>query len=271
MTPPPPVPTFSARASPADVFQGLGLIFRAWNLIFRTPALLKLSALCAAVTLVALGALFVLLWLYAPDLLGWMWTRPEPWYGRALWYLVLVLLFLVLLVVGANVVVPVVLAPLQDPLSELTEARCGGYTPPPPFRLGAFLQGLATGLGHTLARVFLLLLGLAVIFPLNLLPVVGSMAWTVLGTLWTMLWLAGEHLAAPMTRHQYPFAEVRRVLRQRWLLCLGFGAGVYVLLWVPLLNTFFLPVAIVGGTLLYRGLLATGGVPPPPSAGPAGK
>ncbi len=270
MTPPSPVPTFSVRPGPADVFQGLGLIYRAWRLIFRTPPLLRLSALCAAVTLVALGGLFALLWVYAPELLGGLWTRPEPWYGRALWYLVLGLMFLVLLVVGANVVLPVVLAPLQDPLSELTEQQCGGYTAPP-FRLGSFLQGLATSVGHTLARVFFLLLGLGVLFPLNLLPVVGNMAWTVLGSLWTVLWLAGEHLAAPMTRHQYPFAEVRRVLRQRWLLCLGFGAGVYVLLWVPLLNSFFLPVAVVGGTLLYRGLLAAGNVPPPPSSRPAGK
>ncbi|MCY1081180.1 EI24 domain-containing protein [Archangium lansingense] len=270
MTHPSPVPTFSNRAGPADVIQGLGLIYRAWSLIFRTPALMRLSALCAAVTLVTLGALFVLLWMYSPDMLGWMWTRPEPWYAQAVWYLVLVLLFLVLLVVGANVVVPLVLAPLQDPLSELTEAQCGDFTAPP-FRLGSFFRGLATGVGHTLSRIFFLVLGLAVLFPLNLIPVVGSIAWTVLGAVWTMLWLGGEHLAAPMTRRLYPFAEVRQVLRQRWLLCLGFGAGVYVLLWVPILNSLFLPVAIVGGTLLYRGLLAAGSVPPPPSSGLVGK
>jgi len=159
--------------------------------------------------------------------------------------------------------VPLVLAPLQDPLSELTEEQCGGYRSPP-FQVGTFLRGLVLGVTHTLARVFFLLLGLAVLLPLHLVPGVGSVAWAVLGTLWTMLWLAGEHLAAPMTRHHYPFGEVRQVLRQRWPLCLGFGTGVYVLLWVPLLNNFFLPVAVVGGTLLYRGLLAVGNVPPPP-------
>jgi CysZ protein len=259
-----PVPTLSARPGPADFFQGLALLPRSWGLIFRTPRLLGLSALCALVTLVALGALAVLLGTYTPELLGWLWTRPEAWYGRVLWYVLLALMFLVLLVVGANVVLPLVLAPLQDPLSERTEELCGNYTSPP-FQLGSFLQGLVTSVAHTLARVFFLLLGLAVLFPLNLLPVVGNMAWTVLGTLWTMLWLAGEHLAAPMTRHGYSFAEVRRALRGRWLLCLGFGAGVFVLLWVPILNSFFLPVAVVGGTLLYRGLLAVGNVPPPPS------
>ncbi|WP_257459908.1 EI24 domain-containing protein [Archangium lipolyticum] len=264
-----PVPTFSARPGPADFFQGLALLLRSWSLIFRTPRLLGLSALCALVTLVALAALAVLLGAYTPELLGWLWTRPEAWYGRIFWYLILTLMFLILFVVGANIVLPVVLAPLQDPLSERTEELCGNYTSPP-FQLGPFVQGLLTSVAHTLARIFFLLLGLAVLFPLNLVPVAGNTAWTVLGTLWTMLWLAGEHLAAPMTRHGYRFAEVRRVMRQRWLLCLGFGAGVFVLLWVPILNSFFLPVAVVGGTLLYRGLLVVGNVPPPPSQ-PIGK
>jgi CysZ protein len=265
MSSPSPIPSFSARAGPADFFQGVALLGRAGGLIFRSPRLLGLSALCALVTLVALGGLLVLLWVYTPELLGWMWARPEPWYGRVLWYLLLALLFLILLVVGANITLPVVLAPLQDPLSELTEDLCGDATSPP-FRLGAFLQGLVTSVAHTLARVFFLLLGLALLFPLNLIPVAGSMMWTVLGTLWTMLWLAGEHLAAPMTRHGYPFTEVRKAMRQRWLLCLGFGVGVYFLLWIPLLNIFFLPVAVVGGTLLYRGLRAVGDISPPPAS-----
>jgi CysZ protein len=159
------------------------------------------------------------------------------------------------------------LAPLQDPLSEATEALCGG-APSPPFRPATFLRGLVTSVSHTLARLFFLVLGLVVLLPLNLIPGLGSILWTVLGSLWSMMWMAGEHLAAPMTRHLYPFSEVRRMLRERRALCLGFGAGVYLLLWVPVLNTFFLPVAIVGGTLLYRGLLAAGHLRPAPAARP---
>jgi CysZ protein len=263
MSTPSPVPTFAPRAGPGDFFQGLSLVLRAWRLIFRTPRLRTLSALGALLTLVVLGALIVLSWTFTPWLLGEFWTRPTAWFALALWQLVRGLLFLVLLVIGANVVVPLVLAPLQDPLSERTEELCGGFTPEP-FEPGAFLRGLLTGLGHTLARLLVLLLGLGVLAPLNFLPGVGSVAWGVTSWLWTALWLAGEHLAAPMTRHLYPFAQVRQTLRQRWLLCLGFGTGVALLFWLPLFNSFFLPVAVVGGTLLYRGLLAAGSVPPPP-------
>ena len=264
MTPPSPVPVFAPRAGPRDFFQGLSLVPRAWGLIFRTPRLRTLSTLGALLTLAVLVGLVVLTWTFAPSLLGDLWTRPTAWLALALWQLVRGLLFLVLLVVGANVVVPLVLAPLQDPLSERTEELCGGFTPPP-FQPGAFLRGLAISVAHTLARILLLLLGLAVLAPLHLLPGVGSAAWVVASTLWTALWVAGEHLAAPMTRQLYPFAQVRRVLRQRWALCLGFGTGISLLFWLPLFNSFFLPVAVVGGTLLYRGLLAAGSVPPPPA------
>ncbi|MDY7228432.1 EI24 domain-containing protein [Hyalangium rubrum] len=263
---PTPIPDFTPRPTAAsDFFQGVGLLGRAFGLIFRTPKLFLLSALCAVVTLVSLVVLVVLLWTYTPELISNFFARPESWYGKGLWYLVVFLTFVVGLVVGANALPPLLLAPLQDPISETTEEQCGDFQPLP-FTLRSFVRGVLTGIAHTLARIFFMLLGLLVLLPLHFIPGVGSILWTVLGSLWTMLWMAGEHLASPMTRHLYPFAEVRRMMRERRALCLGFGAGVYLLLWVPVLNTFFLPVAIVAGTLLYRGLRAAGHLPPPPSA-----
>lgn len=262
-----PIPALAPRSTSADFLQGFTLLGRALGLIFRSPKLLLLSSLCAFVTLIALVALVVVLGRYTPELVSHFFARPQVWYGQALWYLVLVLTFLVFLVVGANTVPSLLLAPLQDPISEATEELCGGYASPP-FSLGTFLRGIVTGVAHSLARIFFLLLGLVVLLPLHLLPGVGSILWTVLGSLWSMIWMAGEHLASPMTRNFYPFSEVRRMLRERRALCLGFGLGIYLMLWVPVLNTFFLPVAIVAGTLLYRGLQATGSLPPPPSASP---
>ncbi|MBZ4421831.1 EI24 domain-containing protein [Myxococcus sp. RHSTA-1-4] len=266
MTPHSAVPVIAPQARLSDFFQGMGLLGRALSLVFRSKRLFFLSALCAVITAVALVGLVWLLWRYAPGALESFWVRPESWYGRAAWTTVLVLSSLVVWVVGANVVPPLLLAPLQDPLSETTEAVVGGDEGPP-FTLAGLVRGIITGVAHTLARLFFLLLGLAILLPLHLIPGVGSVLWTVLGSLWTMTWMAGEFLAAPMTRHLYPFAEVRRMLRERRALCLGLGAGVYVLLWVPILNTFFLPLAIVAGTLLYRGLRDARLLPPPPSAG----
>ncbi len=263
MSPSSTLPRIAPQPRLSDFFQGLGLLGRACSLILRDRRLFLLSALCAAVTAAALAGLVWLLWHYAPGALESLWARPDSWYGRAAWTTVLVLSSVVLWVVGANVVPPLLLAPLQDPLSELTEEACGGG-PSAPFTVAGFMRGLVTGISHTLARLFFLLAGLAVLLPLHLIPGVGGILWTVLGSLWTMMWMAGEFLAAPMTRHLYPFAEVRRMMRTRRSLCLGLGAGIYVLLWVPILNAFFLPVAIVAGTLLYGGLREAGLLPPPP-------
>jgi CysZ protein len=54
---------------------------------------------------------------------------------------------------------------------------------------------------------------------------------------------------------------VIRALRTRLPLALGFGATLWVLLWVPVLNFFLMPVAVVAGTLLFRGLLSSGALP----------
>jgi CysZ protein len=260
---PSPVPALSPRASAGDFFQGLSLPFRALGLILRSPSLRRLTLLCALVTLVSLVVLTFLLWGASASLLGWAWSRPDAWYAVTLWEVVRLFTFVLLMVVGANTVPLLLLIPLEDPLSEATEALCGGFESQP-FRPGAFVRGVGMGLAYTLARIGLLLLGLGVLLPLNLVPGVGNLLFTLLASLWSMHWMAAEYLGGPMARHLYPFRAVRQVLAGRRLLGLGFGAAVYVILWVPVLNTLFVPLAIVGGTLLFRGLLAAGALPPPP-------
>lgn len=258
----PPTPRLERRSHPLDFFAGLALPFTAARLILRSRRLLLLSALASAVTLAALVGLVAALWRYTRPLLAWTWPMPEPWYGQALWYGVLALTFVVLFVVGANTLPVLALAPLQDPLSEATEELCGDFRPAP-FSLRTTLRQTLVSLGHTLARIGLLLLGHLGLVALNLVPGAGNAAWTVAATLWTMGWLAAEYLDAPMARHLYPFRLVHRMVWERLPLCLGFGAAIYILLWIPLLNACFIPVAVVSGTLLFRGLRSCGCLPAP--------
>lgn len=258
---PPIVEAFSPGGRWTDLFRGAALPFAALGLIFRSRKLALLSLASSAVTFVALAGLVVLLSSYTGSWVGAFWERPEAWYVVWLWYLVVALAFLVLLVVGANTVPLLLLAPLQDPISEATEELCGDFTAPP-FSAGGLARSAALSIAHTAKRIAWLLGGHALLLPLNFIPAVGSVAWSVLGALWTMSWLAGEYLSGVMARHLYPFRDVRRTLWRRKALALGFGAAVYVILWVPVLNFFFIPLAIVGGTLLFRGLRAAGEIPP---------
>lgn len=229
-----------------------------------SPKLIGLSLISGLVTSGVLVGLVALWW--APAF-GW----AEALIGTGSWRtwvsaIVGFLFFALTYFVSALTVPNLVLAPLQDPLSEGVEERCGDFTPPP-FSLPRTVRGTLHSLGHTLLRLLTQLLGLAVLLPLNLIPGAGSVAWAIGGSLWSMFCLAIEHLSNPMARHFYPFGQVVTVLRKRLTLSLGFGAALYVMLWVPVLNFFLMPVAVVAGTLLFRALRkveALGPPPPPP-------
>ncbi|MCI0572567.1 MAG: EI24 domain-containing protein [Myxococcaceae bacterium] len=242
---------------------GLSLPVRAWRLITTTPTLRRLSTLMAVVTFVTLVGLAVLLGLYTDDLVSLVFQRPESWWAVPFWWLAVLLSFALLFVVGAVILPPLLLVPLQDPLSEATEAACGNFSSPP-FSLRGLARGTVSGLTQTLARIAFLLFGLALLLPLHLVPGAGSIAYTLLAGAWTMVWLAAEHLGSPMARHLYPVRDLTALLRERAALCLGFGASVYLVLIIPVLNAFFLPLAVVGGTLLFRALRQAGSLGPPP-------
>jgi CysZ protein len=250
------IPSLPAASAPGDALRGLALPLRALSLIARTPRLLGLSLLAALVTALSLAGLAVALWPASQALAAQLIGADATWQRVTSVGLGLVL-FAAGFAVGALTLPNLVLAPLQDPLSEATEARCGGFTAPP-FSLGALLRGTGEGLAHTALRLGLMALGFVVLWPLHLLPLLGSALWLMLSSTWSMFWLAAEHLSTPMARHLHPFSQVVGVLRRRLPLALGFGAALWVLLWVPVLNFLLMPVAVVAGTLLYRGLEQAG-------------
>ncbi|MBX7096070.1 MAG: EI24 domain-containing protein [Myxococcaceae bacterium] len=250
------------RSFPLGVLDGAALPFKAVGLIARTPRLLGLALISAVVTSGVVVLLFITLWplarsiaehLVAGDGTTWSVVRTAG----------VVLLYVVLLVSTLLTVPHLVLAPLEDPLSEATEVSLGGFTPPP-FSLGTFARGVVLSASHTLLRLVFLLGGVLVLLPLNLLPVVGSVAYAVVSFTWSAWWAASEYTAGPGARHHLGFFEVQRLLRRGSGATLGLGAVLVVLLWIPLVNFFLVPLAVVSGTLLYRGLAAPGGNAAPP-------
>lgn len=235
-----------------DLFAGLRLPFRALTLIFTTPSLFLLSMLCAAVTALTLVGLLVFLWPLAAWLSERLVTPGSTWREVAGTGLAVVL-YLALVAVGLLTVPNLLLAPLQDPLSEATESKLGNFTAPP-FSFPRLAQGTITSLLHTLWRLALMLLGFAVLLPLNFIPVAGSVLYGVLSAAWAMWWVAAEYLSGPMARHLLPFKAVLTSMRARPWFALGMGATLYVVLWVPVLNCFLVPLAVVAGTLLFRAL-----------------
>ncbi|MBI5547036.1 MAG: EI24 domain-containing protein [Deltaproteobacteria bacterium] len=258
------------RSGLLDPLRGFTIGLRGLGLVFSTPRLARLTSAVAAITALTLIGLAVGLWHAVPAALQWAWTPPDTWWARSLFTLLEVLSFLLLFVAGAVTLPMMLAAPLMDPISVATE-RLLGYEASSEGGLGRTLRETTRAVVNALLRLFVLLLGQAVLLLLLLIPGVGGPLWTVLSWLWTALWATAAYLDVPMARHLYPFSHEAAALKRRTGVCLGFGAAVALMLWVPLLNFFFVPVAIVGSTLLFRGRVASGDIPSPEAVADAAK
>ena len=254
-----PVPDLVQRGFVADLAQGFVLPVRALRLVSATRRLFLFALASGVVTAVSLIAMAIGFWPLAQDLTA-RWLSGDGFWAKGAQVALTLILYLSLLVVGALTVPNVLLAPLGDPISEATEAACGGFEATP-FTFAGLLRGTFVSASHTLLRLLLMLLGTAALWPISFVPVLGGVVWVVVSWSWSAFWLAVEHLSTPMARHLYPFRIVTRVLRQRMGLALGFGAALVLLLWIPIVNFLLLPLATVAGTLLFRGLLRIDALP----------
>ncbi|MFN0062005.1 MAG: EI24 domain-containing protein [Myxococcaceae bacterium] len=248
------MPTPGFLASRADLWRGWGFVFRAISVIRRDRPLRRLALLASALTFLILAALLTGSIPASRAVIESLWSKPANGFLAFGWHAVRAVTFLLFFGVTAQTLPLLLLAPLHDALSEATERAVGR----PIAVRQTWLRGAMTALAHTALRIATYLFGLLALLPVVFIPFAGAALWGVLGLLWTFAWLSAEYVDIPLTRHGHPAQRIRQLLRTRPWLCMSFGSAVYVLLWLPLLNLFLVPLAVVGGTLLYVETLAPG-------------
>jgi len=90
------------------------------------------------------------------------------------------------------------------------------------------------------------------------LPVAGQAVYSIFGFVFTAMYFALDYIDWPATRRGQGVGERLRIGRQRFVPMFGFGTGVWLFLFIPFLNLFFMPAAVAGGTLLYLDLEGPG-------------
>jgi CysZ protein len=158
--------------------------------------------------------------------------------------------------VGAALVGNLIAAPFNERLAAriLVELGTTGLAAP----VAPFTRTAARAVTDELRKAGYLAGRVLLVLPLFLIPgvnVVAPVAWFLL-TSWL---LALEYADYPLTLRGVPLAEQRRLLRSNRLTALGFGAGVMVLLLIPVVNFAAIPAAVAGATLLWADRWKTGG------------
>jgi CysZ protein len=251
------------RLHPADFVSGLLYPLRGLTILRRHPGLARYWFPPIVLTFIALVASFVFAVRYHDDAVALLWSQPIGdgftttllaalhFLVRAAALLVGVGLAMVVCILAANLIA----APFNDALSEALEEIETGH-PSPGFSFARLVRDLGRTLRVELTK---LLVYCAVMGPLLVLswlvPGVGQLLYLVFGLLFTSLYMALDYVDWPASRRGLPLRERLSLLAMHPLRTLGFGFAVGACLFVPLLNLFFMPLAVAGGTRLFLDLL----------------
>lgn len=192
--------------------------------------------------------------------LGGLSIEPTTWWGHLLsgvFWMIRGLLHVVLglVIIGLSVLLmlfisQIVNSPFYDWLSEAVEKREGGESPEESFSIRRLLSSAGKSV-WTEIKKFLFFINIPILLLLlNLIPVVGALAYTVIANLFAMWDLGFNYVSYPMGRRLIPFRKQIIFASHHKARLVGFGLP----LLIPFFNLLLGPVFVVGGTLLYLDL-----------------
>jgi len=244
------------------LLRGLALPFRAARFLLSHRPLWPFAIAPVLIhgALLAGAAVFVLA--YADAAAAWIWAPPSGttlWSAAllALWYVLylLVLAFGLVTAYATTLLVSgVVASPFNDVLSARAEALLRSDGPAPAGERPLWREALYS-LRSTALVLALYLALMGPVLLLNVVPGLGSMAATGLGTGVSAFFLTLEFADITLARYGYRLRQKLRLLRAHPGLTAGFGLSTSLLLWIPVLNLLCVPIAVVGGTALALALI----------------
>ncbi len=250
--------------SPVGFGRGLSYALRGMRFVyFQHPKLARYWLFPVLITGFALLAVFYGAGSYSEDVGGALWSLfPESWNEVSGWVggllnalrwvveLIAAILIVLLGLVLVFLLSSVVAAPFNDALSEAVEQILTGK-PAPPFSLGRMLADIVRTVRLELGKA---LLYVAVVGPMFLasffIPGLGQVI-SLVGFALTAVYLGIDYVDWPAARRDWSVGDRVAFTRRQLPAVAGFGTGVWVLLFIPLVNLLFMPAAVAGGTILF--------------------
>jgi len=222
--------------------------------ILDHPGLLKLVAVPFLINLLVFSGMVYLGMDFFNNSVIHLIPQGDAWYWALLYYFLwtlAVLVTAVLVFFSFTVVGNLIAAPFNDLLSERTEHLLAGQRDEASFSLRVFGQDALRTLAVEVRKILLFVAAMLFLLLLNLIPVIGSMVYSVLAVALTLFFLAMEYMGFVFSRKRMNFAEQRRYIFARKMTMLGFSVGVLALLAIPFVQFICIPLAVVGATRLW--------------------
>jgi CysZ protein len=180
--------------------------------------------------------------------------QNEAWYWSVLNYaswLLAILLTAVLVFFSFTVIGSLVASPFNEILSERTEQIVTGGKAAETFHLRIFFKDAISTFLDESRKIALFVTAMILLLMLNLVPIIGTLLYPILSTILIVFFLAVEYTGYVFSRKRLPFREQRRYLLKNKSLWVGFGIGLLLILAIPLVQFFCIPLGVIGATRLY--------------------
>ncbi len=236
----------TGQLMPSPLYIVRGAIF-----VWSHKVLWKYAAAPVIISIVILLGSYILLYDLFIKLIS---PYTSQWYGQVIYYLLLVIITVALLGLSLFIVTRLasaVAAPFNDVISRKAEEITAGVFHETAFSLLIFLKDSGRLFVHSFRLLGLYLALLILGLVLLLVPVIGGALYTGFGVLLSAYMFGYEYLGYPMDRRGFSWAQKKKFIRSRLSSVLGFGLANVAFAAVPIINFFFIPAAVVGGTLLF--------------------
>jgi CysZ protein len=232
------------------MFQSFFHPFAAIKMLFKDRQLFRLALIPWLINFgVFFIAIFAFIWLdkqLMAKLASWLGTGW--WVPVAAWLLGIILLLLVGtgLILSFAFLANLIGGVFFESLSRRAEVVLTGVDRPSPE--GAFLKIAMRSLIEELKGIaFFAGVWLAMLL-LYFIPGIGAAIFVIVSAIWSTMGLTYEFASPTMERWGMPFRERRRMVFSKPFHSVAFGGAVLALTFIPFVNLFFLPFAVIGGT-----------------------
>ncbi|MEE9334188.1 MAG: sulfate transporter CysZ [Granulosicoccaceae bacterium] len=141
-------------------------------------------------------------------------------------------------------------APFNSLLAEKVEAKLTGAPSTEGGSVAFLIKSIPQTLASEIAKLFYLILWMIPIGIMHFIPVVNILA-PLLLFLFGAWMFALEYIDYPMGNHGLRFGNVKKALKAKRSLAMGFGSVVALLSAIPVLNLIVMPWAVASATVLY--------------------
>ena len=238
------------------LLQGIGYAFSGFSLITQKG----IRPFVVVPLLINIGVFSVAIWLAKSQfnglmerLLGWLpsWL-PEFIKSGLEW--ILWPLFAVLILIAVyytfTIIANLIASPFNALLAERVEQKLNGQ-PVPEFRgYKALLGTVGKTLASEFRKAFYTLKWLPVLLLISVIPVINFIApfaWAIYGA-WM---LSLQYTDFAMGNHELYIKDELPLLRKNRSIALGFGGVLTVLMMIPVVNFFVMPVGVAGGAAFW--------------------